>query len=221
MLAPLAHLAEDADAAVIGVMHLNKSQTSDVLNKVGGSVGFGAAARSVLFFAPDPDEPEGYERILAHAKSNVGPLAPALRFRVEGREIGGEVGEPIKTSGVVWCGEAEGVSAADLVREAGTTEDRKAKTAKEQAVGEAKDVIRQLLTNGPRDSESMQAELKRLSIKERDWRRAKADLGVRSEKASFAGGWVWVLPEGGRPALYNAQSSIFGEERERVTPLST
>src|SRR5438034_3931626 len=65
----------------------NKNQTSDVLNKVGGSVGFGAAARSVLFFAPDPEDPdpESYKRILAHAKCNVGPLAPALRFRVQGR----------------------------------------------------------------------------------------------------------------------------------------
>jgi hypothetical protein len=222
VLAPLGHLAEEANAAVVGVMHLNKSQTSDVLNKVGGSVGFGAAARSVLFFAPDPEnpDPDSYKRILAHAKCNVSPLAPALRFRVAGEEIEGAKGESIKTSVIVWCGEARGVSASDLVAEPATAEDRRARTAKEQAVEEAQEVIRQLLAGGTKDAESVQRELKRLGIKERDWRAAKALLGVRSQKAGFSSGWDWVLPEDRPRTPYNAQSSIFGEEKKIHTAKS-
>src|SRR5262249_43734907 len=122
VLAPFAHPAEDADAAAIGAIHPNKNQTSDRLNKNRRSLAFGAAARSVLFFAPDPEDPdpESYKRILAHAKCNVGPLASALRFRVEGREIEGRDHQIIKTSGIAWEGEARGVAAADLVVEPAT-----------------------------------------------------------------------------------------------------
>jgi len=191
VLAPLGRLAEDADAAILGVMHLNKAQTSDVLNKVGGSVGFGAAARSVLFFAAEPDtEPDSYARVLAHAKSNVGALAPALRFRIEGREVVGGV----KTSGVVWCGEARGVSASDLVKEATTTDEREAKNAKANALRDAEAIIRELLAEGPREAEAIRAELRRLGIPERRWREVKDRLGVRSRKATFNGPWEWYLP---------------------------
>ncbi len=216
VLAPIAHLAEEADAAVIGVMHLNKNQTSDVLNKVGGSVGFGAAARSVLFFATDPEDPdpESYKRILAHAKCNVGPLAPALRFRVEGREVQGDVGVTIKTSAIAWCGEARGVSAADLVVEPATAEDRQAKTTKEQEIEEAMEVIRQLITGATTEAEAVQHELKRLGIRERVWREAKARLGVRSKKSSFKAGWEWVLPEGGQRLPYKPEPVAFDKERE-------
>ncbi len=216
VLAPLAHLAEAADAAVIGVMHLNKNQTSDVLNKVGGSVGFGAAARSVLFFAPDPEDPdpESYKRILAHAKCNVGPLAPALRFRVEGREVQGHVGVTIKTSAIAWCGEARGVAAADLVVEPATAEERQAKTAKEQEIEEAVEVIRQLIAGGTTEADAVQNELKGLRIRERVWREAKCRLGVTSKKSSFKAGWEWVLPEGGQRLPYKPESVAFVERRE-------
>jgi len=219
VLAPLAHLAEEADAAVVGVMHLNKNQTSDVLNKVGGSVGFGAAARSVLFFAPDPEDPdpESYKRILAHAKCNVGPLAPALRFRVQGREIESKDHTIIKTSGIAWDGEARGVSAADLVVEPATAEERQAKTAKEQDIEEAMEVIRELLAGGTTEADAVQKELTRLKIKERTWREAKRRLGIQSKKSSFKAGWEWVLPEGGQRSPYNPEPSAFDKQRENNT----
>jgi hypothetical protein len=217
VLAPLAKLAGDAGAAIVGVMHLNKSQTGDVLNKVGGSVGFGAAARSVLFFAPDPDEVEGYTRILAHAKSNVGPLAPALRFRVEGREVDAD-GRSIATSGIAWCGAAGSVTAADLVREPGTPAERQARHQSEDAVDEAAQIICELLADGPREAEEMQHELKRLGIPERAWRAAKSRLGVRPQKAGFVGGWRWVLPpaEGGQNPLYPPRPSAFELSRRNI-----
>ena len=78
-LAPLARLAEDTGAAILGIGHLNKSPSTDVLTRIGGSVAFGAAARSVLLLGEDPKAPEGSpERLLVHAKSNLGPLALPL-----------------------------------------------------------------------------------------------------------------------------------------------
>ena len=77
-LAPLARLAENTGAAILGIGHLNKSSSTDVLTRVGGSVAFGAAARSVLLLGEDHEAVEGSpERLLIHAKSNLGPLSLA------------------------------------------------------------------------------------------------------------------------------------------------
>ncbi len=99
-LAPLARIANDRSAAVIAVMHLNKSAEGDALSRVSGSIGFGGAARSVLLFAQDPNDPEGEtgkRRILAHVKCNIGPRQPSIAYRIEPRTIHSQDG-PIQTS---------------------------------------------------------------------------------------------------------------------------
>jgi hypothetical protein len=191
-LAPLKDLAERTGAAIVAVMHLNKSETSDVLTKIGGSVGFGAACRSVLLLAADPEDREGPTRILAHAKCNVGPLAPSLRFRIETRHVPGEGDEPVSTSGLVWCGEAVGVVAGDLiVRDA---------EEKDAAVREATTFLKDLLADGPVAAKIVEQELQKAHIPERAWKKAKLRLGIPRTKDSFVGGWVWTLPipESGR-----------------------
>jgi RecA-family ATPase len=83
VLAPLAGLAERQDLAVLGVAHLNKDQAAKLLNRVSGSVAFGAAPRSVLAFAHDPDDPDGErgsERVIVDAKGNWGRTHPRLRL---------------------------------------------------------------------------------------------------------------------------------------------
>jgi hypothetical protein len=54
--------------------------------RLGGSGAFGNAARSVLLLDRDPDDPDGEEgnqRVLAHIKCNVAPLAPSLVYAVK------------------------------------------------------------------------------------------------------------------------------------------
>ena len=86
-LAPLAKLAENTGAAVLGIGHLNKSPGTDVVTRVGGSVAFTAAARSVLLLDSDPTAAEDSpERLLIHGKTNLGPPAVAVRLRVETRD---------------------------------------------------------------------------------------------------------------------------------------
>ncbi len=85
-LAPLARLADKHGCAVVAVLHLNKKESTDALRRINGSTGFGAAARSVLLFARDPDDPDrdhGRRRVLAHVKCNVAELAHGLLYEVE------------------------------------------------------------------------------------------------------------------------------------------
>jgi hypothetical protein len=175
-------------------MHLSKSQTTDVLNKVGGSVGFGAAARSVLLFAPDPGAPESAERILAHVKCNVGPLQPALRVRIEGRTVSSKDG-PVATSGIAWCGEAPGISPADLVGAPPTAETREARSAKEHGVIEAVELLRELLAHGEVPADDVKNELKSQGVKSSRGDEAARRLRVQKRKNGFTGGWTWSLPE--------------------------
>jgi RecA-family ATPase len=58
-LRPLVSLAESTGAAVLVVSHLNKGRGTDPVQRLGGSIGLAAAARSVLLLDRDPDDPDG------------------------------------------------------------------------------------------------------------------------------------------------------------------
>jgi hypothetical protein len=81
LLRPLAALAEETGAAVLGICHLNKrTDESGALNRIGGSVAYGAAARSVLALGFDPDNPE--RRLLAPAKCNYSKMPGTVAFTI-------------------------------------------------------------------------------------------------------------------------------------------
>jgi hypothetical protein len=61
---------------------------------------------------------------------------------------------------------------------------------------EARELLRVVLADGPLSAKSIIAEARDAGIGERTLRKAKNDIGVKSEKAGFGGGWVWGLPEG-------------------------
>jgi archaellum biogenesis ATPase FlaH len=204
VLAPLAQLAEQLDAAVIAVMHLNKNiLDTRPLTRIGGSIGFVGAARSVLLLGPDPDDREGPMRVLAHEKSNYGAKAPALRLRVEGRTVTADAGAAITTQGIVWCGEALGLSAADLLVQESPEE--------RTALGRAKEAILELLAHGPVLAKTVEEELTRQGIKPRTWKRAKSALVVESRKLA-SGEWEWIPPDGYHPCE--------GSPPQNVAPLA-
>lgn len=192
VLGPLAHVADDTGCAVIAVVHLNKSPSTDLFMKVLGSIGITAAARSVLIVAQDPKEEEqSPSRVVVHAKCNIGPYADPLRFEVEGRKIDNE-GEIIPTAGIVWRGVAEDILPRDVL---GATASE-APAPKRDA---AKDLLLELLEEGP----MMAADIRRTAEEEGiSWRTinaAKKDLGIASEQVQEPGRLgkgpsFWSLP---------------------------
>jgi hypothetical protein len=106
----LSKLAERQDCAVLGIVHLNKTQGLAPLARVGGSGAFGNAARSVLLLDRDPDDPDGEmgaRRVLAHIKCNVGPTAGSLLHRVEPLLLPAVDGQPeVSTSRLELLGES-------------------------------------------------------------------------------------------------------------------
>ena len=110
------------------------------------SVGFGGAARSVLYFTRDPDDPDGErgrQRVIAHAKCNVGPEMPSLHAQIEAAVIHDHKGEPMATSRLV-LGDASDYTARDLLAN-GSVGGEEA-----TARGEAKTMLLDELADGPR-----------------------------------------------------------------------
>ena len=90
VLAPLARVAEERSATFLCVVHLRKERGGPGVYRLGGSVGYGGAARSVLALGQDPEDPDGEQghlRLLGHIKCNYGPLAPTLSYRHEPHDV--------------------------------------------------------------------------------------------------------------------------------------
>ncbi len=190
-LAPLARMAQTTGCAVVVVAHLNKLRGVNATYRVGGSIGIPAAARSVLLLGRDPDEPDGDQRVLAHAKSNLAPLAASLALRVVAPtadsaqprlEVVGEVDH----------------SADDLLNE---------QSLEPTARDDAKEFLTEALKDGPRPVKDILREAREAGVCEITLRRAAKSLGVTSRRvvppgSSRGGGrWEWSLPDAGDPEV--------------------
>jgi hypothetical protein len=184
-LAPVHRLAEEADAGVVVVAHLNKGQSSDPLHRLGGSIGLPAAARSVLLLARDPDDPDGDEgsrRVLAQAKSNLGPLSPSLRFEITTVTID----SAITTAVIREAGVSAYAAAELLVSDRPRTGGRK--------LAQAIELLEHALRSGPLPVEQLRLRAAEHGISESTLERAKNTLAIESSKIDFDNGWQWNLP---------------------------
>lgn len=189
-LAPLARIAADRGCAVLAILHVNKALGSDWYRRLSGSGGFGGAARSVLLFGRDPDDedPErGTGRLLAHAKCNVGELAPSERWRVASIVLPASNGDPeTRTARLELVGESER-GYRELLDAGSDPEERLPRD-------EAEDFLRVELSGGARPSKDVQRSARDAGISERTLRRARERLGVKPRPEGFGVGWTWELP---------------------------
>ncbi len=124
VLGQLAHLAERERLAVVMNAHLNKAPSADPYLRINGSTAFYNAARSVLTVTRDPEEPD-WHRLVAHHKSNYGPLAPVERWRVVPKTVATD-GGPIEVMTMEFVEIADDVSREDVLA-AGTGRHREAR----------------------------------------------------------------------------------------------
>jgi uncharacterized protein YmfQ (DUF2313 family) len=177
---PLALIAQETGAVILAVRHLTKGGGGNAVYRGGGSVGIIGAARLGMLVGKDPDDET--MRILAVTKSNLAVEAQSLRYRVV--PSSGDADIPI----IEWLGTTS-YSATDLITDYGE-DDR-------SALAEAKDFIRQELSQGPREAAYMEKEAKSAGIALTTLNRAKRSLGVKSERHAFKGPdakWIWEMP---------------------------
>lgn len=214
-LAPLVDLAARMDAALLGITHYSKGTGGrEPLERVTGSIAFGALARVVLgTVRMEAKEGEPQKMMMARAKSNIGPDGGGFTYAFEQIELPGYPG--VSASRIVWGAAVEG-TARELLQEAEYEQDRQA-----PARDEAEDFLRDLLETGPMRTDAIKVEAKEAGITWSTIRRAKEAIGAKATRRGYGedGGWFWMLPEpvpvkDAHEVLNREQMSAFeGDER--------
>lgn len=184
-LQPLVDLGHELDAAVLGISHFAKgSQGRDPTERVAGSLAFGALARVVLAAAKVQDEDK---RILARAKSNIGPDDGGFEYELQQAAI--EAFPGISATRVLWGAPLQG-SARDILAAADTQPDG---DDDRNAVDRW---LRELLAeSGPLPKRDVMAIGKQCGFPERTIQHARRRIGVEVSITGFGADKtaVWSL----------------------------
>lgn len=192
-LQPLVDLAMVTRAAVLGVTHFSKASSGkDPVERVVGSIAFGALARIVMA-ATKVNEEQGGGRILVRAKSNIGMDNGGFKYELRQGELPDHPG--ITASWAEW-GEPLTGEARELLDAAEVSTDPEERGARE----EAKDFLRTLLADGPVPAKQIQRDAEDAGHNWKTVQRAKKDLGIIAEKiggyfAKDKQQWVWRRPD--------------------------
>lgn len=186
-LEPLAALADETGACLLGLIHLNKSTTSDPLSMLMASRAFAAVARWVLFATADPADEA--RRLLGLVKNNLGPCdLPTLAYGVVGHLVGKAGGDEVWTGRLEWLGESA-TAIRDAVADTSTQGDR-------TATAEALDWLQDYLTAsaGSADSSDVKRDGHKAGHSHDALKRARQRLGCAAISSGFPRRTAWTLP---------------------------
>ncbi len=191
-LAPLVALGQELDAAVLGISHHSKgTQGRDPVERVTGSIAFGALARIVMSAAKvENPQPGQARRMLVRSKSNIGPDGGGFGYDLVMVEASG-----IETSQVWWGSEIEG-SARELLGIADAPSNGPGRP--DDAKSDAKEWLLEMLADGAVEVRELKTEATAAGMSWRTIERAKAELKIERSRKSVGnqgeGAWLWNLP---------------------------
>jgi len=187
-LQPIVDLAEQLDASVLGISHYTKgTQGRDPIERVTGSIAFGAVPRIIMGAAKVVLEDGGLERILVRAKSNIGPDGGGYAYTLDQVELKNHPG--MTASCVQWGPPLDG-SAQKLLSNAEAAGD----STGCGALAEAENFLREELAGGRVPSKELATRAQNAGIADRTLRRAKQALGVKAIRDGTTGTWHCILP---------------------------
>ena len=175
ILEKLARLAERHRCCILLICHLSKRGPGRPALRSPGSVGISAALRTEFLTGSSPDAPS--QPALLQVKSNLGPLAPSLAYRID------------DAGNFSWTGLSK-LTREEMLADRPTG----AGLPKRKFAGEW---LRQYLQGGGQSQFSVEIAAERDGVGIATLRRAKFDLGVHSAKDGVNGVWYWSLPAAG------------------------
>ncbi|MGB7097525.1 MAG: AAA family ATPase [Xanthobacteraceae bacterium] len=193
-LQPLVDLAREADAALLGIHHFSKGTAGrEPIERITGSVAFGALARVVMVAAKEPDAEDGTagRRIFARAKSNIGPDDGGFAYSLDLVPMPGH--PDITASVAVWGDRIDG-TAKEMLAVAEAPDGDEAASELQEAI----DFLLDFLLDGPRLTKEVKKAGADCGQSWRTIRRAQQSLGIKPAKRGMTEGWEWSLPEGGQ-----------------------
>lgn len=184
-LQPVVDFGEKLKCAVLGITHFSKGgQGKEPLERVTGSLAFGALARIVLATAKI-DDGDKSKRIVCRAKSNIGVDHGGFEYDLQEKEV--QAG--IFSSYALW-GEAIEGSARELLAE---PDNRYQGEGGNSALDDAKEFLSELLADGELAQPQIKKEAKEAGHSWRTVERAKKALGIKSSKSKLDSRWYWRL----------------------------
>lgn len=187
-LQPLVNFGEATDCAILGVSHFSKGTAGrDPVERVTGSLAFGALARLVFATVKETDD-NGGGRLLVRSKSNIGPDGGGFRYELRQVELSGHC------AGITATRPEWGAAVDGEAREILASVEQDADPEERSALDEAEQFLRDVLASGPVDNRKVRKMAASEGISEKTLRRAKKRLQVESPKRGMDGGFDWRLP---------------------------
>jgi putative DNA primase/helicase len=185
LLEKLARLAERHDCCILLIRHLSKRGPGRPALRSQGSIEISAALRTEFLAGSSPDAPS--QPALLQIKSNLGPLAPSLSYRID------------DAGNFFWTGLSK-LTREEMLADRPTG----AGLPKRRFAGEW---LREYLQDGSQTQGTVETAAGRDGVCIATLRRAKFDVGVRSAKDGVRGVWYWSLPadEERRPPMEEAR----------------
>lgn len=184
-LQPLVDLAASMKCALLGITHFSKGTGGrDPVERLTGSLAFGALARVVLVAAKQQDEAEDGRtvRLFCRAKSNIGPDDGGFEYDLHQAELPHYPG--VFSSCVLWGQAIEG-EARELLASADSSSDSEG-----GLLADAKLFLSDLLSNGPVPTKAIKADADGAGYSWSTIRRAQSALRIKPRKEGQKGGWV-------------------------------
>lgn len=189
-LQPLVDLAGSMRCALLGITHFSKGTGGrDPVERLTGSLAFGALARVVLVAAKHQEEGDDGRtvRLFCRAKSNIGPDDGGFEYDLHQAELKTHPG--IFASSVLW-GEAVEGAARELLATADATGD----DGEGGTLADAKRFLADLLADGPMRAGAVFKDADQAGYSKRSIQRAANAIKVERHKDGMRGGWSWRLP---------------------------
>jgi hypothetical protein len=188
-LEPLVRIADTTNAAILGLIHLNKSLSTDPLTMLMGSRAFAAVARAVLFAMVDPEDET--KRILGQPKNNLGRTdLPTLDFQIVSAHVADTEEGPVYTGRVDWQGESSRLL-GEVLEAASDGPD--ARTATQEAGDWLSDWLSSM--GGTDDSASIKREGGKAGHSQDSLKRARRRIGAAVTSEGFPRRTIWSLPD--------------------------
>ena len=209
-LQPLVDLAAWMKCALLGITHFSKGTGGrDPVERLTGSLAFGAAARVVLVAAKQQEDGEDGRtvRIFLRAKSNIGPDDGGFEYDLQQGEVKDCPG--VFASYALW-GEAVEGGARELLATADATGD----DCEGGSLADAKRFLADLLADGPLRAGEVFKDADQAGYSRRSIQRAANGIKVERRKDGMRGGWTWRLP----PKAPNAPEDAVDARQNYLAP---
>lgn len=188
-LEPLVKMGDKSGASVLGLIHVNKSGSTDPLSTLMGSRAFSAVARAVLYVVEDPDDRD--IKIMGQPKNNLGRSdLPDLSYSLNQVTVGNWGDEIITSVTLNWGKDQPSGTHREMV----VPTKAKSKSKVEEAAEWLVDFIES--HNGKASFKNITETGEKFGFYPRLLQRAREEkTSILINKKDFQGQTFWYLPE--------------------------